>query len=50
MFVLEYKVRTPKPNQIQAIEEAILTAQFVRNKCIRFWMDNHGVGKYVSDE
>ena len=46
MFVLEYKVRTPKPNQIQAISEAILTAQFVRNKCIRFWMDNRGVGKY----
>ena len=45
MFVLEYKVRPPKPNQIQAIEEAIRTSQFVRNKVLRFWMDNHGVGK-----
>lgn len=45
MFVLEYKVKTPKPLQIQAIEEAIRTSQFVRNKVLRFWMDNRGVGK-----
>ncbi len=44
MFVLEYKVK-PKPLQIQAIEEAIRTTQFVRNKVLRFWMDNRGVGK-----
>ncbi|MDC0833860.1 transposase, partial [Geitlerinema sp. CS-897] len=30
MFVLEYKVK-PKPYQVEAIEEAIRTAQFVRN-------------------
>ena len=29
----------------QLIDEAILTAQFVRNKCIRYWMDNQGVGQ-----
>ncbi|MGB5632563.1 MAG: hypothetical protein WBM86_07275 [Waterburya sp.] len=46
MFVLEFKVRNPKPEQYLAIDEAIRTAQFVRNKCLRFWMDNHGVGKY----
>ena len=45
MFVLEYKVRKPKPQQVQAIEEAIRTAQFVRNKVLRYWMDNHGIGK-----
>lgn len=45
MFVLEYKVRSPKPDQIQAIEEAIRTSGFVRNKVLRFWMDNRGVGK-----
>ncbi len=44
MFVLEYKVK-PKPLQIQAIEEAIRTTQFVRNKVLSFWMDNRGVGK-----
>lgn len=45
MFVLEYKVRKPKAQQVQAIEEAILTAQFVRNKVLRYWMDNRGIGK-----
>ena len=44
MFVLEFKVN-PKPYQIQAIEEAIKTVQFVRNKALRFWIDNRGVGK-----
>ncbi|NET90548.1 MAG: transposase, partial [Kamptonema sp. SIO1D9] len=44
MFVLEYKVK-PKPQQVAAIEEAIRTSQFVRNKVLRFWMDNTGVGK-----
>ena len=44
MFVLEYKVK-PKPRQVQAIEEAIRTHQFVRNKVLRYWMDNRGPGK-----
>ncbi len=44
MFVLEFKVN-PKLHQISAIEEAIRTTQFVRNKAIRYWMDNKGVGK-----
>ncbi|HEY9770392.1 MAG TPA: transposase [Coleofasciculaceae cyanobacterium] len=44
MFVLEYKAK-PTQIQIQAIEEAIRTTQFVRNKVLRFWMDNRGVGK-----
>jgi putative transposase len=44
MFVLEFKVN-PKPHQISAIEEAIRTTQFVRNKALRYWMDNRGIGK-----
>jgi len=44
MFIYEFKVY-PKASQIVAIEEAIRTAQFVRNKVLRFWMDNPGVGK-----
>lgn len=44
MFVYEYKVN-PKPQQIAAINEAIRTTQFVRNKVLRYWMDNRGVGK-----
>ena len=45
MIVLEFKART-KPSQASAIDEAIRTAQFVRNKALRYWMDNEKVGKY----
>ena len=45
MFVIEYKVKA-KPRQFQAIDEAIRTGQFVRNKALRYWMDNKGVNKY----
>ena len=38
MLVLEYKVVTKKI-QYQAIEDAIRTTQFIRNKAIRYWMD-----------
>jgi len=44
MRVLEFKAKG-KITQYSAIDEAIRTAQFVRNKCIRFWMDNRGVGQ-----
>jgi putative transposase len=43
MIVFEFKAKG-KTTQYKAIDEAIRTAQFVRNKCLRFWMDNHGVG------
>jgi putative transposase len=39
MFVLEYKIKANKSQQIK-IEEAIRTVQFVRNKCLRFWIDS----------
>jgi putative transposase len=45
MFVLEYKIKA-KPVQYRAIDEAIRTTQFVRNKCLRYWMDRRGAGKY----
>ncbi|MBE9146477.1 transposase [Planktothrix mougeotii LEGE 06226] len=44
MIVLEFKAKG-KTTQYAAIDEAIKTAQFVRNKCIRFWIDNRGVGQ-----
>jgi putative transposase len=44
MLVLEFKAKG-KTTQYAAIDEAIRTAQFVRNKCIRYWMDNRGVGQ-----
>ena len=45
MIVLEFKARV-KPAQATAIDEAIRTAQFVRNKSLRYWMDSQDVGKY----
>lgn len=38
MLVLEYKAKASK-NQYKAIDEAIRTVQFIRNKCLRYWMD-----------
>ncbi len=35
-----------KPEQFAAIDEAIRTVQFIRNKCIRLWMDNPKTNKY----
>jgi putative transposase len=37
--VLEYKVKCNQKQQ-QAINEAIRTTQFIRNKAIRYWMDS----------
>ena len=44
MFILEYKLRG-KESQYEAIDESIKTVQFVRNKCLRYWEDNKGVGQ-----
>ncbi len=44
MLVYEYKL-DGNPKQYQAIEEAIRTVQFIRNKCLRLWMDGRGVSK-----
>ena len=44
MLVFEFKAYG-KIKQSKAVDEAIRTAQFVRNSCIRLWMDNKGTGK-----
>jgi putative transposase len=44
MLVFEFKAYG-KSNQFQAVGEAIRTAKFVRNSCLRYWMDNKKVGK-----
>ncbi len=44
MLVLEYKAVVKKA-QAKAIDEAIRTSQFVRNKVLRYWIDNRGIGK-----
>ena len=43
MLIFEYKLRANKAQQA-AIEEAIRTVQFIRNTCLRLWMDGRGVG------
>jgi len=43
--IYEFKLQG-KPHQFQAIEEAIRTVQFVRNKCLRFWIDGEKVKPY----
>ncbi len=35
-----------KQNQFRAIDEAIRTGQFIRNKALRYWMDRRGISKY----
>jgi putative transposase len=45
MLVFEFKAYG-KSNQFKAVDEAIRTAKFVRNSCLRYWMDNKKVDKY----
>jgi putative transposase len=44
MLVLEFKTYG-KSSQFKAVDEAIRTAQFIRNSCIRLWMDVKGTGQ-----
>jgi putative transposase len=44
MIVLEAKLQGTD-GQYGRLDEAIRTAQFVRNSCLRYWSDNKGVGK-----
>ena len=39
MRVIEFKLKTNSHQEI-AIQEAIRVGQFIRNKCLRFWMDS----------
>ena len=45
MLVFEAKLEGTK-EQYERLDEAIRTALFVRNSCIRYWMDNKGIGRY----
>lgn len=45
MLVLESKLRGTD-DQYRILDEMIRTSQFIRNFCIRYWMDNRGVGQY----
>lgn len=45
MFVFEAKLEGTQ-QQYQRLDEAIRTARFVRNSCLRYWLDNLGIGKY----
>jgi Transposase and inactivated derivatives len=47
MRVMEAKLLNGTAEQYQALDSAIRTAQFVRNKCVRYWMDNKSVNKAV---
>lgn len=44
MRVIEFKVKAAQQQQL-AILEAIRTGQFIRNKCLRLWMDSHQENK-----
>jgi putative transposase len=44
MLIYEYKLDGSK-QQFAAIEEAIRVVQFIRNTCLRKWMDERGVSK-----
>jgi putative transposase len=43
VLILDYKLRVNQRQQ-NAIDEAIRTVQFIRNKCLRLWMDGRGMG------
>jgi putative transposase len=45
MLVFEFKAYGKK-QQFEAVDEAIRTVQFIRNKALRFWMENEKVNKY----
>ncbi|MFB2921888.1 MULTISPECIES: RNA-guided endonuclease InsQ/TnpB family protein [Aerosakkonema] len=45
MLVFEAKLEGIK-QQYERLDEAIRTARFVRNSCIKYWIDNKGIGKY----
>jgi len=44
MLIYEYKLDETK-KQYAAIDEAIRVVQFIRNSCLRKWMDERGVSK-----
>ncbi|MEH2283568.1 MAG: transposase [Nostoc sp.] len=45
MLVFEAKLEGSN-EQYGKLDEAIRTARFVRNSCVRYWMDNKSIGRY----
>lgn len=45
MIVREAKLLNGTKEQYLALDDAIRTAQFIRNKALRYWMDRQGAGK-----
>ena len=45
MLVFEAKLEGEE-QQYRSLDEAIRTARFIRNSCLRYWMDNEGIGRY----
>ncbi len=39
LLVIEAKLKGSQ-NQYQVLDEMILTGQFIRNSCLRYWIDN----------
>ncbi len=44
MLIYEYKLDGSQA-QYTAIDEAIRVVQFIRNKCLRLWMDERGISR-----
>src|SRR5438132_6111134 len=44
MLIQEYKL-DGSSKQYQAIDDAIRVVQFIRNKCLRLWMETWGINK-----
>lgn len=44
MLIYEYKVDARR-GQYEAIDEAIRVTQFIRNKCLRLWMETRATGR-----
>jgi len=42
MIILEFKLKE-KTHQYRVIDEKARTAQFVRNKTLKYWLDNQGL-------
>ena len=45
MIILEFKLKGAS-TQYRAIDEAIRTTQFIRNKCVRLWQDTWGITRF----
>lgn len=45
MLVFEAKLKGTN-EQYKSLDEALRTTRFVRNSCLRYWIDNKGVNKY----